>query len=155
VLLVCEEAHRYLPREQSAATAAVQRQLERIAREGRKYGVCLGIVSQRPSELSSTALSQCGTVLALRLNNIEDQAQLKAGLSEGSRSMVDVIASLRNRECIAAGDGVPTPMRIRIDTIEEELKPDSYDESFADKWQNETATESNLAATVRRWREGI
>jgi DNA helicase HerA-like ATPase len=155
VLLVCEEAHRYLPREQSAATAAVQRQLERIAREGRKYGVCLGIISQRPSELSSTALSQCGTVLALRLNNIEDQAQLKASLSEGSRSMVDVIASLRNRECIAAGDGVPTPMRIRIDTIEEGLKPDSYDESFADKWQNETATENDLAATVRRWREGI
>ncbi|MFM5949351.1 MAG: ATP-binding protein [Novosphingobium sp.] len=155
MLLVCEEAHRYLPQQPSAATAAVQRQLERIAREGRKYGVCLGIVSQRPSELSSTALSQCGTVLALRLNNVEDQAQLKAGLSEGSRSLVDVIASLRNRECIAAGDGVPTPMRIRIDTILDTQKPDSHDESFADKWQTETATPAILAATVKRWREGI
>ncbi|MFM5924740.1 MAG: ATP-binding protein [Novosphingobium sp.] len=155
MLLVCEEAHRYLPRERSAATAAVQRQLERIAREGRKYGVCLGIVSQRPSELSSTALSQCGTVLALRLNNVEDQAQLKAGLSEGARSLVDVIASLRNRECIAAGDGVPTPMRIRIDTIAANRKPDSADECFAEKWQTETAGPESLAETVRRWREGI
>lgn len=154
MLLVCEEAHRYLPRDRQPATAAVQRQLERIAREGRKYGVCLGIVSQRPSELSSTALSQCGTILSLRLNNVEDQAQLKAGLSEGARSLVDVIASLRNRECIVAGDGVPTPMRVRIDTLEVDRRPDSSDESFAQKWQVETARPESLAETVRRWREG-
>ncbi len=154
MLLVCEEAHRYLPRDSSMATAAVQRQLERIAREGRKYGVCLGLVSQRPSELSGTALSQCGTVLALRLNNVEDQVQLKAGLSEGARSLVEVVASLRNRECIAAGDGVPTPMRIKIDTIDAAHQPDSSDESFAEKWQNQTARPESLAETVRRWREG-
>ena len=155
ILLICEEAHRYLPRERLDTTAAVQRQLERIAREGRKYGVCLGIVSQRPSELSHTALSQCGTIMSLRLNNIDDQRQLKASLSEGARSLVDVIASLRNRECIVSGDGVPVPMRIRIDEVAAERRPDSADELFSEKWRSETVGPEVLAETVRRWREGI
>ena len=154
ILLVCEEAHRYLPREHLQATAAVQRQLERIAREGRKYGVCLGIVSQRPSELSHTALSQCGTIMSLRLNNIDDQRQLKASLSEGARSLVDVIASLKNRECIVSGDGVPVPMRIRIDAVAAERRPDSADELFSEKWRAESTGPEVLAETVRRWREG-
>jgi len=154
ILLVCEEAHRYLPREHTPATAAVSRQLERIAREGRKYGVCLGIVSQRPSELSNTALSQCGTILSLRLNNIDDQRQLKASLSEGARSLVDVIASLKNRECIASGDGVPVPMRIRVDTVAQDRKPDSADELFSEKWNRETVSAATLSDTVKRWREG-
>jgi DNA helicase HerA-like ATPase len=154
VLLVCEEAHRYLPRERSDETAAVQRQLERIAREGRKYGVCLGIVSQRPSELSHTALSQCGTIMSLRLNNIDDQRELKASLSEGARSLVDVIASLKNRECIVSGDGVPVPMRIRVDEVAAAQRPDSADELFSQKWRRETVSGEVLAETVRLWREG-
>lgn len=155
ILLVCEEAHRYLPKVSTQATAAVQRQLERIAREGRKYGVCLGLVSQRPSELSETALSQCGTILSLRLNNIDDQRQLKASLSEGARSLVDVIASLKNRECIVSGDGVPVPMRIQVDTVEADRRPDSEDELFSEKWRETGPGPDALAETVTSWREGL
>jgi DNA helicase HerA-like ATPase len=154
ILLVCEEAHRYLPRHHSPATAAVQRQLERVAREGRKYGVCLGLVSQRPSELSATALSQCGTILALRLNNQEDQRELKASMSEGARNLIEVIASLKNRECIASGEGVPVPMRLLVDTVEAAHKPDSGDEQFSSKWSEPGPGEAQLAETVRAWREG-
>ncbi len=155
VLLICEEAHRYLPHTASPATAAVKRQLERIAREGRKYGVCLGLVSQRPSELSETALSQCGTIISLRLNNVEDQRQLKASLSEGARSLVDVIASLKNRECIISGEGVPVPMRVRIDTVPVEGRPDSADALFSEKWREDGAGAEALSAVVRSWREGL
>lgn len=155
ILLVCEEAHRYLPKVGSPATAAVQRQLERIAREGRKYGVCLGLVSQRPSELSETALSQCGTILSLRLNNVDDQRQLKASLSEGARSLVDAIASLKNRECIASGEGVPVPMRVLVDTVAAERKPDSEDELFSEKWREPGPGPQALGDTVRSWREGL
>lgn len=155
LLLVCEEAHRYLPRVPTRETAAVRRQLERIAREGRKYGVCLGLVSQRPSELSETALSQCGTILSLRLNNIEDQRHLIASLSEGARNLVGVVASLGNRECIASGDGVPVPMRIRVDFVPADRKPDSEDELFSVKWSEPGPDEASLAETVRVWREGL
>lgn len=155
MLLVCEEAHRYLPRHQTRETAAVRRQLERIAREGRKYGVCLGLVSQRPSELSETALSQCGTILSLRLNNIEDQRHLIASLPEGARNLVGVVASLGNRECIASGEGVLVPMRIRVDTVPADRKPDSEDELFSVKWRATGPGADGLADTVRTWREGL
>ncbi|WP_338468471.1 DUF87 domain-containing protein [Novosphingobium sp. ZN18A2] len=152
VLLVCEEAHRYLPREHDDATASVERQLERVAREGRKYGVCLGLVSQRPSELSETALSQCGTIMSLRLNNLDDQDRLKASLSEGARAYVDVIAALKNRECVISGEGVPVPMRVVIDTLEAERRPASDDPQFSKAWSETGGEEDLLAAVVRSWR---
>ena len=153
VLLVCEEAHRYLPRVRSPATRSVERQLERIAREGRKYGVCLGMITQRPSELSETALSQCGTIISMRLNNLNDQAQLRASLSEGARGYVDIIATLKNRECIISGDGVPVPMRVLIDTIAEDRKPASDDPVFSLGWSDDAGAAELLADTVDRWRE--
>ena len=153
VLLVCEEAHRYLPRVRSAATRSVERQLERISREGRKYGVCLGMISQRPSELSETALSQCGTIIAMRLNNINDQAQLRASLTEGARGYVDIISTLKNRECVISGDGVPVPMRVLIDTIAEDRKPASDDPVFSLGWSDDAGAAELLADTVGRWRE--
>jgi uncharacterized protein len=153
ILIVCEEAHRYLPQVKSAATRSVDRQLERIAREGRKYGVCLAMITQRPSELSETAMSQCGTIISLRLNNDKDQAYLKAGMPEGARGFVDSIATLKNRECIVAGDGVPLPMRVLIDMLEEELRPASDDPSFSEGWSHGGAGPELIAETVRRWRE--
>jgi hypothetical protein len=153
VLLVCEEAHRYLPRVKSHATRTVERQLERIAREGRKYGVCLGLVTQRPSELSETALSQCGTIISMRLNNLNDQAQLKASLTEGARAFVEVVGTLKNRECIVSGDGVPVPMRVLVDTLEEAKRPASADPVFSQRWRDGRAGEALLVETVRRWRE--
>jgi DNA helicase HerA-like ATPase len=153
ILLVCEEAQRYLPRNKSQATRSVERQLERIAREGRKYGVCLGLVTQRPSELSETALSQCGTIISMRLNNQNDQMQLRASLTEGARGFVDVIGTLKNRECIISGDGVPVPMRVLVDTLEQHKRPASDDPVFSLMWNDGSAGGELLCETVRRWRE--
>lgn len=152
-LLLCEEAHRYLPRVATTHTAGVHRQLERIAREGRKYGVCLGVVSQRPSELSETVLSQCGTMISMRLNNVDDQQQLKAAMAEGAKSLVGVIPALANQECIITGDGVPVPMRVQVDTVAAESKPASEDQLFSVKWQEQGDGAAQLEATVRNWRE--
>lgn len=153
-LLLCEEAHRYLPRKATADTTGVRRQLERIAREGRKYGVCLGIVTQRPSELSEVVLSQCGTIIALRLNNREDQEQVRSCMSEGAKSLVGVIAALQNRECIISGEGVPIPMRVLIDVVPDAQKPDSSDELFSQRWQDTAIGTQDVARTVKAWREG-
>ncbi|WP_095013119.1 ATP-binding protein [Tsuneonella mangrovi] len=151
VLLVCEEAHRYLPRFKSEATRSVEKQLERISREGRKYGVCLGMITQRPSELSETALSQCGTIMSLRLNNQNDQQHLMAALAEGARSFAGSVGTLKNRECIITGDGVPIPMRVMIDTLEEEKRPASDDPVFSERWTHDHATADLLERTVKRW----
>ena len=95
-----------------------QRQLERVAREGREKGSCLGLVSQRPSELSATALSQCGTILALRLNNQEDQRELKASMSEGARNLIELSHRSKTASALSAGRAVPVPMRLLVDTVE-------------------------------------
>ena len=111
------------------------------------------MITQRPSELSETALSQCGTIISMRLNNLNDQAQLRASLSEGARGYVDIIATLKNRECIISGDGVPVPMRVLIDTIAEDRKPASDDPVFSLGWSDDAGAAELLADTVGRWRE--
>lgn len=154
VLLVCEEAQRYLPstRQASAAAASAERYLEQIAREGRKYGVALCLVSQRPSELSATALSQCGTIIAFRLSNALDQAQVKAALPETSAGLADAIPALRARECIIFGEGARVPMRIGVDDLEEAFRPASQDPVFSAQWNDPGQGEADVAAVLRRWR---
>lgn len=152
-LLLCEEAHRYLPRVPTTDTDGVRLQLERIAREGRKYGVALGIVTQRPSELSEVVLSQLGTIISLRLNNQNDQDQVRACIAEGARSLVAVIPSLRNRECIISGEGVPIPMRILIDEVPDELTPDSHDLLYSERWLDGSIGSEDVTRTMASWRK--
>jgi DNA helicase HerA-like ATPase len=90
---------------------------ERIAKEGRKYGVSLGLITQRPSDLAEGVLSQCGTIISMRLNNDRDQAFVKAAMPEGARGFLDSIPALRNRECIICGEGVAIPIRVVASTI--------------------------------------
>ncbi|MET0249251.1 MAG: DUF87 domain-containing protein, partial [Sphingobium sp.] len=123
ILLVCEEAHRYIPSNDSGGGQAVRRILERIAKEGRKYGVSLGLITQRPSDLAEGVLSQCGTIIAMRLNNDRDQAFVKAAMPEGARGFLDSIPALRNRECIICGEGVAVPIRVSLDDLEESRRP--------------------------------
>ena len=127
ILLVCEEAHRYVPKDDSAKGQAVRKILERIAKEGRKYGVSLGLITQRPSDLAEGVLSQCGTIIAMRLNNERDQACVRAAMPEGARGFLDAIPALRNRECIVCGEGVAIPIRVRFDDLEPEKRPASSD----------------------------
>ena len=152
LLLVCEEAHRYVPKDEHADGQAVRKILERIAKEGRKYGVSLGLITQRPSDLAEGVLSQCGTIISMRLNNDRDQACVRAAMPEGARGFLDAIPALRNRECIVCGEGVAIPIRVRFDDLEPETRPASSDPSFARLWR-ETGDETGIIQrTIKRWR---
>ena len=152
ILLVCEEAHRYIPSDRMSGASAVRTILERIAKEGRKYGVSLGLITQRPSDLAEGVLSQCGTIISMRLNNDRDQAYVRAAMPEGARGFLDSIPALRNRECIICGEGVSIPIRVALDTLEEERRPASEDPLFSVLWQETGGEEEILDRVVRRWR---
>ena len=152
VLLICEEAHRYVPNERNADASSVGRILSRIAKEGRKSGVSLGLITQRPSDLAEGVLSQCGTIITMRLNNDRDQAFVRAAMPEGSRGFLDSIPALRNRECVICGEGVSTPIRVNLDTLEEHKRPASSDPVFTELWRKSGGEEQAIERTVRRWR---
>ncbi len=152
VLLVCEEAHRYVPNERNSDGSSVGHILSRIAKEGRKYGISLGLITQRPSDLAEGVLSQCGTIISMRLNNDRDQAFVKAAMPEGARGFVDTIPALRNRECIISGEGVSIPMRVSFDELEAMKRPASNDPSFYELWSKSGGEERAVERTVQRWR---
>ena len=135
ILVVCEEAHRYIPNDAVGGDSSVRDILSRIAKEGRKYGVSLGLITQRPSDLAEGVLSQCGTILSMRLNNDRDQAFVKAAMPEGARGFLDSIPALRNREIICCGEGVAIPIRVSLDTLAEERRPASEDPLFSELWR--------------------
>jgi len=152
LLLVCEEAHRYVPKDENSGAQAVRKILERIAKEGRKYGVSLGLITQRPSDLAEGVLSQCGTIVSMRLNNDRDQACVRAAMPEGARGFLDAIPALRNRECIVCGEGVAIPIRVRFDDLEPEKRPASSDPSFARLWRETGDEDGIISRTIKRWR---
>lgn len=152
ILLVCEEAHRYVPSEKMAHGNAVGKILGRIAKEGRKYGVSLGLITQRPSDLAEGVLSQCGTIIAMRLNNERDQAFVKAAMPEGARGFLDTIPALRNRECIVCGEGVSIPIRVAFDPLEDHRRPASADPLFSELWTQTGGEEEIVGRVIKRWR---
>ena len=152
VLLVCEEAHRYIPSDKTSTGQAVRKILERIAKEGRKYGVSLGLITQRPSDLAEGVLSQCGTIIAMRLNNDRDQQYVKNAMPEGSRGFLDVIPALRNRECIVCGEGVSIPIRVSFDDLERDRCPASSDPLFSELWKQTGEEDAMVGRVVKRWR---
>ena len=145
VLLVLEEAHRYLG---DQAAAGTQEAVSRIAREGRKYGVGLMLVSQRPSELPDTALSQCGTLIALRLTNSSDQGRIRAALPDAIDGLASVLPSLRTGEAIVSGEAVTLPARVLIDSPNP--MPQSEDPSTG-LWRHKKAL-PDLTAALQEWR---
>ncbi len=152
VLLVCEEAHRYVPSERDSHGSSVGKILSRIAKEGRKYGVSLGLITQRPSDLAEGVLSQCGTIIAMRLNNDRDQAFVKAAMPEGAHGFLETIPALRNRECIICGEGVSIPIRVAFDELEPNKRPESADPSFSHLWTQSGGEEEIIERVIRRWR---
>jgi DNA helicase HerA-like ATPase len=152
ILLICEEAHRYIPNERHADGSSVGKILSRIAKEGRKYGVSLGLITQRPSDLAEGVLSQCGTIISMRLNNDRDQAFVRAAMPEGARGFLDSIPALRNRECIICGEGVAIPIRVAFDSLEESKRPASDDPVFSDLWRETGGEDQIIGRTIRRWR---
>lgn len=114
ILLLCEEAHRYVPQDPALGFAPTRQAIARIAKEGRKYGAYLGVVTQRPGELDPTILSQCSTVFAMRLSNDRDQEIIRAAIADASASTIAFLSSIGNREAIAFGEAVATTMRMRF-----------------------------------------
>jgi hypothetical protein len=155
VLLVCEEAHRYIPQDDNHGFEPTRRVISRIAKEGRKYGLSLGLVSQRPSELSETILSQCSTLFALRMGNQKDQDFVRRALPESAEGMLNSLPSLRNQQAVVVGEGVVLPMRIRFDDLPEAKRPHSETASFAQQWQEERGLDDFVGRTVNRWRRQI
>jgi DNA helicase HerA-like ATPase len=152
ILLVCEEAHRYVPNERNAHNSSVGKILGRIAKEGRKYGVSLGLITQRPSDLAEGVLSQCGTIIAMRLNNDRDQAFVKAAMPEGARGFLDTIPALRNREAIMCGEGVSIPIRVSFDNLDEMKRPASSDPLFSELWKETGGEEEIVQRVIKKWR---
>ncbi|HIA48022.1 MAG TPA: DUF87 domain-containing protein [Candidatus Hydrogenedentes bacterium] len=153
VLVVCEEAHRYAPRGKDASFLPTKRALARIAKEGRKYGVGLALVTQRPSELDESIMSQCNTIIALRMSNEQDQTFVQKTLPDGANSLVDTLPTLRTREALIVGEGTAVPVRVLLDRIPEDKRPRSADVPFAEAWFTEIRNNDALRNTVDYWRE--
>lgn len=134
VLLVCEEAHRYVPDRGEAEYAAAQSAVRRIAREGRKYGLGLMLVSQRPADVESTVIAQCGTWLVLRLTNQADQQHVARFLPDGLSGMTKSLPNLGQQEAIFVGEGSALPARIRVSDLPEDKLPRSRNAKFAEGW---------------------
>ncbi len=153
VLLACEEAHRYVPADERIGFAATARAITRIAKEGRKYGLALALISQRPSETFREALSQCGTVFALRLGNEMDQDYVARTVPDAARGMLSALPSMPTQQAIVSGEGVPIPMRIRLDNLPANRRPRSAGAEFSKAWQTDSSDAALRDEGVRRWRQ--
>lgn len=151
-LLVCEEAHRYVPREDKAGFGPTRRVVSQIAQEGRKYGVSLCLVTQRPSLVSETILSQCNTIFALRMNNDRDQQFVQRAMPESAQGFLAALPALQRQEAIVVGEGVTVPMRIRLADLEPQHLPFGRAASFSANWHSGHVDDSRIAITIDRWR---
>jgi uncharacterized protein len=153
VLMVCDEAHRYIPRDERAGFEPTIRSISRIAKEGRKYGVSLCLVTQRPAELSETILSQCSTIFALRMNNEKDRSYVRAMLPDDAAGLMAALPTLRQREAIAVGEGVAHPMRIRFADLPPEHRPRGEAANFPKAWEDDRRGRDFVNEIVERWRQ--
>ncbi len=154
VLLVCEEAHRYVPDRGEAEYAAAQAAIRRIAREGRKYGIGLMLVSQRPSDIESTVIAQCGTWLVLRLTNAGDQQQVSRFLPDGLSGMTKALPNLAQQEAIFVGEGAAMPAKVKIRDLAKEKLPRSNSAKFVAGWSLERLTETEIKSVAKRMIDG-
>jgi DNA helicase HerA-like ATPase len=152
VTLVCEEAHRYVPAKANLGFEPCKRAIAKIAKEGRKYGASLCVVTQRPAEIDPTILSQCNTVFALRMSNDRDQEIVKSAIADTGSGLLEFLTALGQREAIAFGDGVTLPVRIKFDELPKHCMPRSSTASFTEKWQRSVGDDGFLEGIVERWR---
>lgn len=147
ISVFADEAHIYLS--DAIVDRAPRESAERIAKEGRKYGISLTVISQRPRELSATILSQCGSFLCMRISNPDDQSYVRNLLPDSIRGITSMFSSLRRGEAILIGDAMMMPTRIKVDRPEP--TPNSDDASFTECWSEEP-NELNVSAVLQAWR---
>jgi DNA helicase HerA-like ATPase len=149
LLLVCEEAHAYIPREGDTQYEGTLRSMQRIAKEGRKYGVGLAVVTQRPHDLSETVLAQCSTFVCLRLTNPDDQAYVRDLVPEAERDFIDILSSLGQGEAMIMGLAVPLPTRVQL--YKPDPPPNSSSVDFFRHWVT-GPTDLDVDDIADRWR---
>lgn len=151
VLIACEEAHRYVPEKGEAQYKEAQESIRRIAKEGRKYGIGLMLVSQRPSDVESTVLSQCNSWIVLRLTNSQDQEHVGKFLPDSLSGLTRILSSLTRREAVFVGEAAALPSRIKIEKLSRDQLPDSSDISFVDGWTNVLLESQEISAITNKW----
>jgi DNA helicase HerA-like ATPase len=151
LLVVAEEAHRYVPADKRLGFGPTRRAISRIAKEGRKYNVSLGVITQRPTELDPTILSQCSTIFAMRLANESDHAIIRSAVSDAAASTLESLPSMGNREALAFGEAVSMPMRVRFASLADHELPHrkmrSVREGLAEAQMSDFVED-----VVQRWR---
>ncbi len=152
VLLVCEEAHRYVPNRGEAQYEAAQSAIRRIAKEGRKYGVGLLLVSQRPSEVEATVLSQCNSWIVLRITNDADREHVRSVLPDSMSGLTKMLSGLRRQEAIFVGQAATLPTRVMIRSLSDDQLPRSNDVDFDKGWQQQAMTIEQIGDVVTKWR---
>jgi DNA helicase HerA-like ATPase len=152
LLFVCEEAHRYAPADKKVGFGPTKRALSRIAKEGRKYGVFLGLVTQRPAEIDATIISQCSTLFVMRLSNEGDQKLIRSAVSDAAANLLSFIPSLGTREVFTFGSGVALPTRMRFAELAADKRPNS---EASGNTRSDAGTNMNrdlLTTVIERWR---
>jgi DNA helicase HerA-like ATPase len=152
LLFVCEEAHRYAPADKNVGFGPTKRALSRIAKEGRKYGVFLGLVTQRPAEIDPTIISQCSTLFVMRLSNDRDQSLIRSAVSDAAANLLSFIPSLGVREVFTFGSGVALPTRMRFQELAADKRPNS---EASGNTRSDAGTNMNrdlLTTVIERWR---
>src|ERR1700761_6154462 len=151
LLFVCEEAHRYAAADRNIGFGPTRKAVSRIAKEGRKYGVYLGLITQRPAELDATIISQCNTLFTMRLANERDQSLLRSAVSDAAANLLSFVPSLGTREVLAFGEGVALPTRLRF----KEVPPHQMPRSEATITTVRSAAGHDMqfvSAVLERWR---
>ena len=152
LLFVCEEAHRYAPADKNVGFGPTRRALSRIAKEGRKYGVFLGLVTQRPAEIDSTIISQCSTLFVMRLSNDRDQALIRSAVSDAGASLLTFIPSLGTGEVFAFGAGVPLPTRMKFRELPVAQRPTSEAGANTRTTPGASPDRDMINSVIDRWR---
>lgn len=152
ILFVCEEAHRYVPNAGLAQYKSAQTSIRRIAKEGRKYGLGLMLVSQRPADVERTVLSQCNSWIVLRLTNTTDQEHVSRFLPDSLANLARLLPSLARQEAVFVGEAAPLPARIKLRTLTDDQLPDSADLGFIEGWSSPPVSKNDLQTVVARWR---
>jgi DNA helicase HerA-like ATPase len=150
VMIVCEEAHNYIPQSGDAAYRSSRKSIERIAKEGRKYGLSLMVVSQRPSEVSETIFAQCNNFLALRLTNDSDQNYVRRLFPDNTNAIADILPNLAPGECVVVGDAVLLPVVVQMPLCKPE--PQSQSVKVHQEWK-QLWRDVTFKDVISRWRK--
>jgi hypothetical protein len=152
LLFVCEEAHRYAAADRTIGFGPTRRALARLAKEGRKYAVFLGLVTQRPAELDPTIISQCSTLFAMRMANDHDQALLRSAVTDAAANLLDFVPSLGTGEVVGFGEGMPMPARLTFKHLDQNAVPRSISAAPAAGEADALSQRAFVKAVVDRWR---